>query len=763
MMTTFAVAVPMATVPVRLLLLLVQLVHHLLVHGGVADDAVVKGQALLLELIGDGEQRLELLLLLAPVLVQLQEDLDGERLHELEDNAHAAHVEKEEDQPAALDAGDLVDGFREVGNVLAEEHDDPDTKSRREVVEVQHVELLLLVLGLLQLLVADVQQPAPELHAEGREQERDGAKQRHNMLGGRDEADDGLNHQLDALEALELLDDTQETEQPQDVHVPLDVATRHALRELVEHGRREQHPGREEVELVGAQGPVLLEGYDAHLETHLAHVDQGEAELEVLHPNGLGPAVQVVHRLGDHQAQVHQEDHVHEPIETALVDPLAEPDEVGVVPDSRELLLHGRVQRRRPEVVLDHSADVEELALVDAAAPVLVHGPEDDLRLRIRDGADVGRLAQGLNELQERRLLHVGLPRGLRQHLEGLADALDLLLDLLLLGLLVVPGVCRDERVKDQVEQQDLHDDEEGEPQNSGGAERGVGGEQAAHELIGGASNEHRVHRGREGLEPLVDRLAVDLAVGVLEDDDGHPREEDKRADVERRDRQELPDDRHDAEREATHRRKEHQVACPGNERHAELGTENHEDDAVDRRQGAHGEAEGVHVLRVVLHVEGIEVLSLQLLLKHELAGHHEDQGELEHDTPEWRDVRQVRQEEVLGLHPRYGAPHRRVHPREEVGLVVAPSRRLPDSEHNHHEQCVAILLVRLRGLKMKFPRLHVSRIRLHELVRQRIFQLPCCLVQALRTRVGTQQMHLRHPGTQADQADRLPGMQGLR
>ena len=39
----------------------------------------MKGQALLLELIGDGEQRLELLFLLAPVLVQLQEDLSGTR------------------------------------------------------------------------------------------------------------------------------------------------------------------------------------------------------------------------------------------------------------------------------------------------------------------------------------------------------------------------------------------------------------------------------------------------------------------------------------------------------------------------------------------------------------------------------------------------------------------------------------------------------------------------------------------------------------
>merc|ERR1740123_2847735 len=68
-----------------LAVLLLQGVHDPLIHPLVATLAAVELQALGREDVADHLQGLQLLRLLAPTVVQLQERFDGERLDELED------------------------------------------------------------------------------------------------------------------------------------------------------------------------------------------------------------------------------------------------------------------------------------------------------------------------------------------------------------------------------------------------------------------------------------------------------------------------------------------------------------------------------------------------------------------------------------------------------------------------------------------------------------------------------------------------------
>mmetsp|Transcript_113073 Transcript_113073/g.283041 ORF Transcript_113073/g.283041 Transcript_113073/m.283041 type:complete len:220 (+) Transcript_113073:83-742(+) len=193
----------------ELLLLFLHGLHNLLVHLGVANHAVVQMQAVHLEFILDFLQRLELLLLTLPLFVQLQEGFDREGLHELEDDADASDVEEEENQPRTWNCRGFRDRVREHGHVLTQEGDNPHTERSPKVIEIEHEETLFLVLRLLQLRIRGIHDAAPELDAEPREEERDNAEQRHDCFGGGDKVADSLHHELDFLQALQLLQDAQ--------------------------------------------------------------------------------------------------------------------------------------------------------------------------------------------------------------------------------------------------------------------------------------------------------------------------------------------------------------------------------------------------------------------------------------------------------------------------------------------------------------------------------------------------------------------------
>mmetsp|Transcript_4822 Transcript_4822/g.12409 ORF Transcript_4822/g.12409 Transcript_4822/m.12409 type:complete len:381 (+) Transcript_4822:133-1275(+) len=354
---------------------------HLLLRHHVADVPVMQALALLLEGRRQGYEGRQLMLLLLLALRrvvvvlpvrELHEDLDGEGLDELEHDADREDVEDEEDAPRPAVRGRLVDGLRKLRHVLAEEGHHPDAESREEVVKVQHEVLALGVLRLFQVRVGHVQQPAPELHAERGEEEDDHAQRHHDVLGGQHQLQDRVHHELHHLELLQLLDHAQQPQQPQDVHVPLQAAAAHG-RLVLGHGLRQrgqqERPGREEVELVGPEAPVLGPGVDAQTEADLHHVDQREDQLQVADEDWRVHVVQVVRGLGDDQQQVDQQHEVHARVEGPSLNLLHEPLHAPAVPCLRVPLLNPGVLLRRPQLVLHHATDLAELRLADG--PVL--------------------------------------------------------------------------------------------------------------------------------------------------------------------------------------------------------------------------------------------------------------------------------------------------------------------------------------------------------------------------------------------------------
>mmetsp|Transcript_56296 Transcript_56296/g.163254 ORF Transcript_56296/g.163254 Transcript_56296/m.163254 type:complete len:704 (+) Transcript_56296:11-2122(+) len=657
-----------------LVILFPERLHDLLVRGQVADDAVVQMLAPLGQLLAERLDEEEVLWPTVPLLVQLQEGLDREGLDELENDADASDVEDQEDQPRAGDARDLGDHIREDGDVLAKEGHHPDAEGGAEVVEVQDIKALLLVLRLLQGRVGLVQEASPQLDAHRREEVGDDAEQGHDVLRGVDDIADRLHHQLHLLQALELFQDAQEPQQPQDVHVPLDVGAAGAGRQLVQDRGGQQEPSRHEVEDVRPQGGVVCPLYDAEFQAHLHNVDQGEGQLQVLHERRFRPVVQVVDAFQNHERQVEEEHVVHESVEAALVHRCSEPLEQTAVPQAGQVILHGRVNLSDPERILHHPADVEELRLVHEAAAIFIHRLEHDLRGLLRDGPHVRRAGVLPHEVQERRPGQIlAVAAGLRQILEGLLDARNCLLAVGLLGPLRVPGVCSHERVEDQVQQQDMNDHQEDEPEDAGGPVLRVGADEAVHELVRGPRDEHGVQGCPEGVETAVHGHAVEVAFRVVEHDNRDPSEEDDGAAVEHGDGHELAEHRRDALGQLAHGGQDAQVACARDEGDPEVRPEEREQHAVGDLQHAHGKAEVDHGQAVVLDVDLLEVLELQLPFQEQLLGDDEDERDLQHDPPKGREVREVRQQNLALLHAGDLAPLVGVDVPEEVVRGLTP------------------------------------------------------------------------------------------
>mmetsp|Transcript_91271 Transcript_91271/g.282328 ORF Transcript_91271/g.282328 Transcript_91271/m.282328 type:complete len:275 (-) Transcript_91271:4-828(-) len=270
-----------------------------------------------------------------------------------------------------------------------------------------------------------MQQAAPELHAQRGEEEDHDAQEGEDVLRGGDEAGDGLHHLLHRVQALQLLEHPEEAEEPQNVHVALDVGTRRGGGHLVQQGGGQEQPGHREVELVRARAPVEAPGVHAQVQAHLRDVDQGEGELHVLHERRLREAPEVPDGLPDDGGEVQQQHIVHEGAEVPGADALAEPGEGLGTPQPRQQVLHGGVPSGGPEVVLDDAAYVAELALVHQAAAVAVDRCKHDVRGGLGDRPNPRRPAELLGKLAKRLLGDLpALPSRVAERLEGVLDAL---------------------------------------------------------------------------------------------------------------------------------------------------------------------------------------------------------------------------------------------------------------------------------------------------------------------------------------------------
>mmetsp|Transcript_64139 Transcript_64139/g.173172 ORF Transcript_64139/g.173172 Transcript_64139/m.173172 type:complete len:304 (+) Transcript_64139:1237-2148(+) len=295
----------------------------------------------------------------------------------------------------------------------------------------------------------------------------------------------------------------------------------------------------------------------------------------------------------------------------------------------RERGLHGR----DPEVVLEDQGDLLKFQLVNQLAVILVDCLKHYLGLRVLEGSHHGRPSELVDEIDEHilwdlRLVQLPLgnalvPDGLRERGIGPLDAILLLVNELLAECLGKVFVCAHQSVKHQVEEQELHEDQEEAPQDAAGAECRVRRQEHKHKVGRGAGHKQGVETVAERVEADVDqrsllpRPALHLALGAREQLHGDPGEEEQGAHVERHDCDHLAKDLEYAPEKAQQLGHHAEQPSSRHEGDPKSRPEKHEYDAVRQLQRHHDQA-CINQLRLVVdhaRAEAIKIRHLQLSL----------------------------------------------------------------------------------------------------------------------------------------------------